>query len=126
LRARSLSDGAVQVDESFDRAWRRVGLALDRAGFTVEDRDRSRGVYFVRYVDPATESSSARSIFDRIFSGNADPTPRRFRIVLVGSSVAGQAATDIRVLSKDGGAVVEAAERPVATRIASLLFEQLK
>ncbi len=126
LRARSLSDGAVQVDESFDRAWRRVGLALDRAGFTVEDRDRSRGVYFVRYVDPATESGTARSLFDRIFSGNADPTPRRFRIVLVGSTVAGQAATDIRVLNKDGGTVVEAAERPVATRIASLLFEQLK
>jgi len=126
LRARALSDGAVQVDESFDRAWRRVGLALDRAGFTVEDRDRSRGVYFVRYVDPATESSSARSIFDRIFSGNADPTPRRFRIVLVGSTVAGQPATDIRVLNKDGGAVADTAERPVATRITSLLFEQLK
>ena len=126
LRARALSDGAVQVDESFDRAWRRVGLALDRAGFTVEDRDRSRGVYFVRYVDPATESGSARSLFDRIFSGNADPTPRRFRIVLLGSTVAGQPATDIRVLNKDGGAVVDAAERPVATRIGSLLFEQLK
>ena len=126
LRARSLSDGAVQVDESFDRAWRRVGLALDRAGFTVEDRDRSRGVYFVRYVDPATESGSARSLFDRIFSANADPTPRRFRIVLVASTVAGQPATDIRVLNRDGGPVADAAERPVATRIASLLFEQLK
>ena len=125
-RARSLPDGAVQVDESFDRAWRRVGLALDRAGFTVEDRDRSRGVYFVRYVDPATEAGSARSLFDRMFRANVDPTPRRFRIVLVGSTVVGQPATDIRVLNKDGGAVVDAAERPVATRIASLLFEQLK
>ena len=126
LRARALPDGAVQVDESFDRAWRRVGLALDRAGFTVEDRDRSRGVYFVRYVDPATESGSARSFLDRMFKANVDPTPRRFRIFMVGSTVAGQPATDIRVLNKDGGAVVDAAERPVATRIASLLFEQLK
>ena len=25
---------------------------LDRVGFTVEDRDRSRGLYFVRYIDP--------------------------------------------------------------------------
>ncbi len=40
------------VDDQFDRAWRRVGLALDRIGFTVVDRDRSRGVYFVRYGDP--------------------------------------------------------------------------
>ena len=43
------------IDESFDRAWRRVGLALDRSGFTVVDRDRSTGVYYVRYADPDAE-----------------------------------------------------------------------
>ena len=50
-------DGAelLQVNEPFDRAWRRVGLALDRVGFTVEDRDRAKGLYFVRYVDPESE-----------------------------------------------------------------------
>ena len=48
------SDGLSKliVDDPFDRAWRRVGLALDRSGFTVVDRDRSSGVYFVRYADP--------------------------------------------------------------------------
>ncbi len=40
------------VDDPFDRAWRRVGLALDRTGFTVVDRDRSTGIYFVRYANP--------------------------------------------------------------------------
>jgi outer membrane protein assembly factor BamC len=40
------------VNDPFDRAWRRVGLALDRTGFTVVDRDRSTGVYFVRFSDP--------------------------------------------------------------------------
>jgi outer membrane protein assembly factor BamC len=40
------------VDDPFDRAWRRVGLALDRSGFTVVDRDRSSGLYYVRYADP--------------------------------------------------------------------------
>ena len=49
----------VQIDEGFDRAWRRVGLALDRTGFTVEDRDRSQGTYFVRYV--RAERGQARS-----------------------------------------------------------------
>jgi outer membrane protein assembly factor BamC len=46
----------VRIEEGFDSAWRRVGLALDRTGFTVEDRDRKQGVYFVRYVplDPNT------------------------------------------------------------------------
>lgn len=47
------SDGNVYlaVNDEFDRAWRRVGLALDRVGFVVEDRDRSSGVFYVRYSD---------------------------------------------------------------------------
>jgi outer membrane protein assembly factor BamC len=50
----------LEMDESFDRAWRRVGLALDRVGFAVEDRDRSKGVYFVRYIDPEVDNDSKR------------------------------------------------------------------
>ena len=50
----------VQIDEGFDRAWRRVGLALDRTGFTVEDRDRTQGTYFVRYVEPNAGQEGAR------------------------------------------------------------------
>jgi outer membrane protein assembly factor BamC len=49
----------IELDEPFDRAWRRVGLALDRGGFTVEDRDRSPGQYFVRYIDPDAEARSS-------------------------------------------------------------------
>lgn len=51
----------LAIDESFDRAWRRVGLALDRIGFTVEDRDRSKGLYFVRYVDPDADVQTKKS-----------------------------------------------------------------
>ena len=42
----------IEMSSSFDRAWRDIGLALDRSNFTVDDRDRSRGIYFVRYVNP--------------------------------------------------------------------------
>jgi len=53
-RLEKTGDGSAKllIDDPFDRAWRRVGLALDRSGFTVVDRDRSNGVYFVRYADP--------------------------------------------------------------------------
>ena len=51
----------VQIDGGFDRAWRRVGLALDRTGFTVEDRDRSQGMYFVRYVAPKDDKKEPAS-----------------------------------------------------------------
>src|SRR3989475_9779945 len=48
--------GRLGRAEPFERAWRRVGLVLDRVGFTVEDRDRSKGFYFVRYVDPEADA----------------------------------------------------------------------
>jgi outer membrane protein assembly factor BamC len=60
------------LEDGFDRAWRRVGLALDRTGFTVEDRDRTRGTYFVRYVAPKSESSEP-GFFSKLFSGSAKP-----------------------------------------------------
>lgn len=51
----------LKVNDQFDRAWRRVGLALDRVGFVVEDRDRSRGLYYVRYADlGAAEESGGK------------------------------------------------------------------
>ncbi len=51
-RARVLPDGVTVALDSkdFDQAWRRVNLALDRGGFTVEDRDRSKGLFEVRLV----------------------------------------------------------------------------
>ncbi len=83
-RARALTDrpaATLQVDESFDRAWRRVGLALDRSGFTVEDRDRAQGVYFVRYVDPAQAGKEEPGFFARLFSSDKQPSgPIRYRV----------------------------------------------
>ena len=73
----------VQIDDGFDRAWRRVGLSLDRTGFTVEDRDRSQGIYFVRYVEPVADKS-APGFLGKLFGGSkADTTPLKYRIVLV-------------------------------------------
>ncbi|WP_426145485.1 outer membrane protein assembly factor BamC [Polaromonas sp. DSR2-3-2] len=70
----------VQIDEGFERAWRRVGLALDRTGFTVEDRDRSQGTYFVRYVEP-TANKGEPGFFSKLFSGSAAAVmPLKYRI----------------------------------------------
>lgn len=45
----------LDLPESFDRAWLRVGLALDRTNFTVDNRDREKGIYYVRYADSMQE-----------------------------------------------------------------------
>lgn len=117
------SDGAgvLDVQESFDRAWRRVGLALDRVGFTVEDRDRAKGLYFVRYVDPEAEAQGKKdSAFSKLaFWRPATPPPQeRFRVFVKGTGD----ATTVQVLSSDGGA----AQSDTARKILSLLFDQLK
>ena len=91
---------ALEVDEAFDRAWRRVGLALDRGGFTVEDRDRSKGTYFVRYLDPELEAKQreAQGLLSKMFGGDPKIVAQQFRLFVEGSG----AATQVRVLDKDG------------------------
>ncbi len=77
-------DGApvVQLDEPFDRAWRRVGVSLDRTGFTVEDRDRSQGLYFVRYVEPS-QSSKEPGFLGKLLGRRKDAAPPlKYRIVV--------------------------------------------
>ena len=111
---------AIEVDEGFDRAWRRVGLALDRVGFTVEDRDRTQGTYFVRYVDP--DVTKKDGFFSKQFSwGSSDKNEgaQRYRVLVK----AGEGATsNISILSSEGQADVS----PVAEKILGLLNEQLK
>jgi outer membrane protein assembly factor BamC len=116
---------SLVLSEPFDRGWRQVGLALDRSGFTVEDRDRSQGVYFVRYVDPEMEAKaqSEKGFLGRVFSQGADIKPRNFRILV--KQATGQ-TTAVTVTDSKGISTVDATEQKVASRILSLLFDQLK
>ena len=125
-RAKLSKDSAgshLAVDETFDRAWRRVGLALDRVGFTVEDRDRTRGLYFVRYVDQVADAETKKSepgFFSRLFSSKDDKKgAQRYRVLVKSSS---ESKTRISVLDEQG----EAASGSNAERILSLLNDQLK
>ncbi len=86
-RARVLSGrpaATLQIDDAFDRAWRRVGLALDRSGFTVEDRDRAQGLYYVRYVDPRFAGREEPGFFSKLLSfgrkGDDASTLSRYRV----------------------------------------------
>jgi outer membrane protein assembly factor BamC len=108
----------LQVDDNFDRAWRRVGQALDRNGFSVEDRDRSSGTYFVRYADPRLIGNEDPSFFSRIFSGATSGTPQRYR---VGVKADGERST-VTVQNDQGGN--EAGE--VGKRIVALLLDELR
>lgn len=96
------------VGEPFDRAWRRVGLTLDRTGFTVEDRDRSTGFYFVRYVEPPKPGEEQPGFFKRLFSGERpkDRTPRKYRIKVEDDSRRAQTSL-VSVLDPEDGTTAE-------------------
>jgi outer membrane protein assembly factor BamC len=116
----------IEVQEGFDRAWRRVGLALERGGFTVEDRDRSAGVYFVRYVDPEVESRSSGKpgVLDRVLGRQAKPVSAlQYRVRVVAPSAN---LSTVDVLDKDGKALANENDRQTARKIVGLLHEQLK
>lgn len=77
---------ALEVDEPFDRAWRRVGLALDRSGFTVEDRDRAAGLYYVRYIDPKSAGKEEPGWWARLWGDKSNPQAAvRYRITVKAS-----------------------------------------
>ena len=108
----------VQIDEAFDRAWRRVGLALDRTGFTVEDRDRTQGIYFVRYVDP-TADKKEQGFISKLFSGSAASIPPiKYRVSVKG---AGESTT-VSILNEQG--MVDTSAN--AQRIVNVIAEDLK
>lgn len=116
-----LVGNAVELNEGFDRAWRRVGLALDRVGFTVEDRDRVQGVYFVRYVDP--DAANKDGFFKKLFTFGADDKAKeaqRYRVIVKAEQ--GASTSQVSVQTNDGKS--ETGE--TGAKILKLLADELK
>lgn len=107
------------VEQGFSRAWREVGLALDRVGFTVEDRDRTAGTYFVRYNDPLKEDKKKGFLSKMAFWRDDDPmSAEQFRILV---SADGE-KTNVTVLN----AASQRDNSPTAKRILTLVQEQMQ
>jgi len=102
---------AIEVQDGFDRAWRRVGVAIDRTGFTVEDRDRAQGVFFVRYAPPGSPDKEP-GFFAKLFSSEkATPTLAKYRIAVTSkgdvSTVVVQAADGLPETSKNAEKIIK-------------------
>jgi len=114
------------VNEAFDRAWRRVGLSLDRIGFTVEDRNRIDGIYFVRYINPDTDKVKAGDD-DGLLSGlmfwrSKDDAHARAAKYRIRVKETGVNSSMVSVLNEDDTPVA----KTVSDSILKLLHEQLK
>lgn len=110
---------AITLGEPFDRAWRRVGVAIDSAGFAVDDRDRSTGDYFIRYLDSDTgEKIEQQNFFGRLFGSKntAEATPYRIHVAGQGSG------SVVTVLDQNG----QVQESDTAKRIITVLLTHMQ
>jgi outer membrane protein assembly factor BamC len=117
---------ALELDEPFDRAWRRVGVALDRSGFTVEDRDRSKGLYYVRYIDPNADGGAKGSegFLSKLAFWRKDPVIDLTKLpqYQVQIKESKSDASEVKVLGKDGAPEASDTSR----KILGVLYNQLK
>ena len=119
-RSRSLAEvpDSLAVAEGFERAWRRVGQSLDRHGFTIEDRDRTQGLFFLRYADPNQAGKEEPNFFQRLFSSDSAPAQVRYRVKVVS---VGDRST-VSVLDDKG----QQQTGEIGKRILNLLMDDLR
>jgi outer membrane protein assembly factor BamC len=109
---------AIEINDSFERAWRRLGVAIDRTGFTVEDRDRAQGVFFVRYA-PSGTTGKEPGFFAKLFtSEKVIPTLAKYRIALTSKG-------DISIVMVQGADGIPETSAN-ADKIIKLLAEEIK
>lgn len=109
----------VTLGEPYDRSWLRVGLALDRANFTVDDRDRAKGLYFVRYVDPKDLSAAEQGFWSQLFHGKKEKQAKQYRV-----NVKALTQDQTRIAIVDDAGAIDAS--PAARQIMGLLVNQLR
>ncbi|CAB3692725.1 hypothetical protein LMG24238_03214 [Paraburkholderia sediminicola] len=116
--AAQFSSTELTLSEPYDRAWLRVGLALDRSNFTVDDRDASRGLYFVRYVDPKDLTSAEQGFWSQVFHGKKEKVAKQY---LVNVRAVTPDQTRVAVVD-DKGAIDQSSQ---AKQIMGLMVDQL-
>jgi outer membrane protein assembly factor BamC len=110
---------SLELDDALDKAWRKVGLALDRGGFSVEDRDRAQGLYFVRYIDPTDTGKKDQGFFGKLF-GKTDKPVSQYRVSVKANPQANSSI--VAVLTATG----EAQSGDTGQRIVTLLLQELQ
>lgn len=122
-KAKFVQDGVntahIEMSSGFDRSWRDVGLALDRSNFSVEDRNRSSGIYYVRYVNPK-DLGDTKGFFSNLFSSRDDSSlkAKRYQVIVKPN---GDNASSIYVQDADG----KPENTPAGFQLLTLLAEQL-
>ena len=114
---------SLLINDGFDRAWRLAGLALDRVGFTVQDRNRDAGTYYVRYSDPEADSGEKKGWLSKLaFWNSSDKVAPKDVVYQVQVKASGDAQSVVTVHDDKG----QALDTEVSKRILNLMHEQLR
>jgi outer membrane protein assembly factor BamC len=113
------NQGYIELGSGFDRSWRDVGLALDRSNFTVEDRNRSNGIYYVRYVN-TKDVGDTKGFFSKLFSSNDDSKLQAKKYQVIVKST-GENSANVYVQDADG----KPENTPAGIQLLTLLTDQL-
>lgn len=73
----NLSGNVLKLNDSFERAWRRTGLAIERTGFVIVDRDRDQGVYYVRRAQTDLEQKEEGGFFSSLAFWRSDEDKKK-------------------------------------------------
>jgi outer membrane protein assembly factor BamC len=121
-RARIAADKkSLTVDEAYDTAWRRLGLALDRSGFTIDDRNYSAGEYYIRYARAGNEKSG---FFEKMFSDDKKTGAQKLKIILQKNTAqASSTATSTVLIQTEQGGVADA---DIVQNLLTVLRDELK
>ncbi|WP_269496086.1 outer membrane protein assembly factor BamC [Castellaniella sp. S9] len=113
-------EAALSLNEPFDRAWRRVGVAIDSARFTVEDRNREQGDYYIRYLDTDTgEKIEQPNMFGRLFGSRNTAEPLKLRVHVAQDGT----GTRVTVLDEAGQPKTDATAQRIMTVLSKHLNE---
>jgi len=113
------NQGYIELSSGFDRSWRDVGLALDRSNFTVEDRNRSNGIYYVRYIN-AKDVGDKKGFFSNLFSSKDDSKLQAKKYQVIVKST-GENSANVYVQDADG----KPENTPAGIQLLTLLNDQL-
>lgn len=110
-------DDVIVLEEGFSRAWRLTGLALDRIGLVVDDRNRSEGIFYVSRVNQLEDAGVGESggWFGGLFSSD-DAQAKRLEKVEV--HLSGDDTTSrIRLRDEQGVALTSEQALPILQRL---------
>jgi outer membrane protein assembly factor BamC len=110
-----LYENSLLINEEFPLAWRSIGLAIDKSGINIDDRNRTSGLYYVKFVESELKKEK-KGWLESLWSGEEVP-PQELQIRLT-EIVPTQCQVD--VLDKDGK------PSKLSLQINKLLLEHLK